>query len=891
MCAALGVASLASPAAPVSAEEAAPLRVLGEIKGPDGAARQRIMALDPVRRRMYVRVARAAPSGYSLATYDLGVAVPRLLSERPLPPGAGFGTISASSSFLEPTRRRLYMLGGDEHALMTSQLIVLGAEGNQMEPVVWSMAERLPGFFASGMSYSATDDRIYLIGEMSGSGYVTQSTYTFGTKVVGGTATIVALDPDDGALLWTFAIPECRFPLYTPGVGTLIARSGPTLSPPRLLVPCTPGGSPTGNTNVPHQGGVAVVTISGDAGAAEAARFDVRFHPVSGSFWNGAQSGVAGFDRVTNRLYLQSISQMTPGAWVFDAPSSSWIGAITAPAPNATQFGINERLGHYYMGGVVGGSPQPQDFLLISNSRSRRPQNGVRMGSEIAPSSDIHVDPPTNRLFYARSAVRPELLVVEDLMPPFPPESPVNFDALTDDIAESPSTFVSFTGDSGGFGARVTAVGDTASIRGTAGQSVPVGQASRSVTIGRIPSVNLQAAGAAAAAQQAAVDTTTDAELRQSDPAPEWQYGITTCLDGGDGVETAPQENGSGVAAVTCDLERYAATGHAHHSGISEAGVSVGRATATSETRRTVAEGLVTRAESASSGIHVELGPSGSLHIGKVTAVAEVRAHGRSGTAAAAWWRGVEDVVAKDATGRVVFQSRGCTSAVSNDGKTQTVRASSEACDAIAEGVRRALQVNVRVHFPIPDVTATPRGAYGSVGQSEADYGRETAVNDQGRLYERDALTRRVAPAVQIDVYHDSQERSRNIFQLAGVEAAAVFTVNRNLDGPACAGGGCIAGGSETRSGGLGSPSTPATGPGTSIVGTAAGASGEALGGPPGTGRMSKHARQRVLAVGFLFARRGLRDGALMALLLMFLAAAPIAVVRRQGLARLVEAP
>jgi hypothetical protein len=868
-----------------------PFEYLGAIPQPAPVNNGQIMmALDPVGRRLYTTFRRGP--NFMSATYDIDPDVPKFLSERVISNDSAFSDPSPYISLMEPTRKRLYLLsvgsGGE------SQLLVTGAEGNAMASETWEMPTILPGFFAGGMTYSPADDRIYLVGEMSQSMYVTTSTVTFGNKVAGGVATVVALDPDDGALLWARPVPECRFPLYTLFTGSMIARSGPNLPDPTLFVPCSPGSTLLG-TNLPYQPGVAALSIAPDATMVQAQTFDVQFYPISGNFFDGAATGIAGYDYGSDRLFLQSLSSRTPGAWVFDAHDRAWVGAITSPSPMDYWLGINQRTGHYYMGGRSGGTNLAINFLLVADGRAARPQNGVVADGTYSPTRSIFTDPQTDRLFLMIGSATP-IVVLRDRTESVRPLSPLDYDAQTDDIADTPESFVSFTGDAGGFGARMTTVGDTASVNGTIGgggagrPAAP--QASRAVTFARGPSTNLQPAGAAAAAEAATLDTTTEQALRENSQAPPWPYGTETCLDGGGGVENAPEQTSASYASVTCDLEHLEAASEARYTAAADGPLTVGDTSYASRTKRTVKDGMTTETTSSSSGIRIDVPEAGSIEIGNVTAKAVTVAHGQKGTASATWTRTVDSVTAKDATGKVVFHGSGCTTTLKHDGTKLERSGSQESCDQLAEAVRKALQVNVRLLFPTPSVVATPKGALASVGQSDVDLARETTVNEQGKLFAGDSTTRRTVPAVQLDIYHDSIERSRHVVQLAGVEATSIFTVNRSLDDVDCLTGGCIAGGDDT----LLSTAPVGADLGDSEAAAATDAPASAVTSTEAaTGRRSLRTPRAVppaavpRAVGLVLARRSLAQGALMASFLLLTAAAVAGLLRRRRLVDLLK--
>lgn len=876
--------------APVAAAApASPLKFLGSIETPPGVGNgQRIFALDADNRRAYTTFYR---NGANFArVYDLEPTIPRLLSEQQLAAPGEINEVTTYRTAVLPSRGLLYSVTDDRAGLGTILTIKPGGTGHAARK---PLAELVPGFYPGGMTYSTEDDRLYLVGEMSEITYAATSTATAGNKAAGGPAAVVALDPDDLTVLWVRVVPECRIPLFTFGVGSLIARTSDATEP-SVVFACS-SGSTTLGSNFPHQPGVTRLSITPNASAAEAAAFDVAFHPISGNFFNGSQHGVAAYDYGSDRLFLQSLSESTPGAWVFDARLDAWVGAITAPNNAASFIGVNQGSGHFYMGGKLGNSYQS---LLVADGRSRRPQNGVTAAKEFAPVGVIFADPHTDRVFIYHNQNSP-IAVLEDQTPVFASIADrVDYDALTEDLPETPGTFVGFSNDADGFGARATVVGDTASYNGSigpkvglAGASLPA--ASRSTTLARSASVNLQPAGAAAAAEEAALDSSSAHAARTTAEQAEWPYQSTTCLDGGGGVASPPQQTPTGRAAVTCDLSRFEARSEARHAGAAAPQLTVADARHESRVNRTLAAGSTTQAMSSSSGVRVDVPGAGSIEIGAVTAHATASAHGRRGSADASWSRTVSEVTVKDLTGAVTFRSPGCSTHLAHDGEKLVRTGSSESCDAVAEGVRKALQVNIRLFFPTPEVLATPKGAFSAVGQGLRDHAQETTTNDQGTLYAGDATTRRAVPAVQIVHYHDSIERSRNIIQLAAVEATSVFTVNSSADAEPCATGGCIPGG-------VGAPASiaePDFDASSAIDSVGVAGAPSIADGPPaaagggGGAGVTRPRRAANAAVGFLLARRSVAEGLLMALFVLLVTATAASVARHRQLAAVIGRP
>lgn len=865
-----------------------PFVVKGVIPVPEGAWNQYVAAVDAAGRRAYAVT--LEPGGNRLRTFDLNADVPTLVAERAMDFGDG-ETISYPSPYVTavvPNRQRLFMVTASVASVGDSALLTIPTDGGGAMSSK-RFAEILPGFFAGGITYSPEDDLLYIVGELSEVGLIAQSTFTAGSKAVNNFGAVVALDPDDGSLVWARLVRECRAPMYTFQIGSLIARSSPALARPSLVFPCTPGGTTLGTTNA-GQAGIAVLRIDPASDMAAAQAFDVDFFPIGGNYFNGAQAGIGAYDPGSDRLFMQSLSATTPSAFVLDLRLGAWVGAITSPFTTNYRLGINPATGHFYMGGSG-------EWILVADGRATPPQNGVFVDDGRGLASNAEVDPVTGRLFYRSSGqnYNGSTIVVEDTTESVPPRSAVDYDRQTDDVAETEDTYIAFTGDADGFGARVTKVGDIGTVTGLLPNKTAPPPTSRALALARVPGTSLQAAGASASAEAAALDTNTRQALKDNPQLPQWPHGTNTCLDGGEGIRSEPETTPTGRAEVSCSLAGFEAKAEARHFAGSAMGATIGEAQFKSRVKRTVKGGMKSEAIALSSGVHVAIPGVGALDIGKVTAEATTTAHGQTKSGLASWKRTIEDVVVTNEEGEAVYRSPGCVTEIVNDGTAVEHNDSPTSCEQLAEAVRQALQVHVRLILPTPDVVATPKGAFASVGQSEAQRLHEVTVSEQGRLFAGDTTTRRAVPAVQLDVYADSTERSRTIVQLATVESGAIFTINRSPDDAPCDMGACIPGGRD----GIGADVTTAALDGSVLVGGAAATGPAVAAESPGGSVMPSTAgaprpRGRIggsdLAVGMILSRRSLGQGVLMAAFLVLAGAAAANTLRRRRLLHLVGA-
>ncbi|MDQ3951832.1 MAG: hypothetical protein M3279_02535 [Actinomycetota bacterium] len=760
--AALALGALAAPVEAARPGNGGGLVVLGRLRQPPEETVQQgqVIQADTARDRLYyVYMNDSDGLATWLVEYDLRTPIPSFVrSGRIGNPGEIPGA-SPYTTAVDSKRHRLFFLRPNQAGENT--ILLVDTKKFETE-TVWSLTQTVPGFFPMGMSYSRVDDRIYVVGEMSHSNFVANG--GFGQKAAGPVTSIVALDAATGALVWTTPLPECQQALYTLGTGALVARSG---SRPALHVACVTGGTGAGDA-FPGQAGLVRVTVDPNATQPDALAFPREFFPISGAYFSGSNRGIAAFDPVTDRFFLQSLARTTPGAWVFDGRLSAWVGFVTAPNARNYWGGINPGTGKFYMGSPTTGGDL-KGWLLATDGRATPVPQGLEI--EFNVSGFIPTDPGSNRLFvpsldpdnpgyFHWTVLRDETPQADDLRPP-------DYDALTSDIEETDDTVTNFSGGANGFGARAVLVGGYRGALNFAGQIVTLSElrsGDRGFTAARVPSVDLRTVGAAAAAQAMLPDSSTEAELQDGTDA-EWPWTPASCLDGsGTPVESAG-EGPNGEAVVLCDLAKSTVAARARSGAVSGPGFEIGRSSFTSEAHRDEKLGVVTTTVATASGIDLAPPAGGSVSIGEVVATAKTSAHGRPRTAKAAWERTLSGVVVRDAEGGIVQRVAECTTSAEQD-----------QCAALQKQINDALGTKMRVDFFIPDVVRTPKGAFAGVQQTDGQYFNGRTVNGQGTSFTSEGGSRAV-PALQLTVFNDSVERSRLLVQLAALQTNSIYTI------------------------------------------------------------------------------------------------------------------
>jgi hypothetical protein len=783
--------ALTATGAPHSAPGDEPLVVVGNLPEPEARVKPgHIAAVDAAARRMYYLYV-DVDSVVHVVDYDLRPAIPQPVATGVLGPDQlGPSATSPYQAVVDSKRHHLLMMGtnvdvaGNVAQTLGSNILVYDTQHHRRADI-WYPDRQLPGYFPFGMTYSEADDRIYMIGEMSENSSLANG--FFGSKAVGAGTAVVALDPGTGALLWVRFVPECQQALNSLGTGGLIARSQVH---PALYFSCTTGGSVL-NAAYPGQAGVVRLTISPTAAATDASGFPLEFFPVSGQYFNGGATGIATFDPVSDRLFLQSLAESTPGAWVFDGRLSGWVGFIPAPDYSDAYAGYNPKLGHLYIGlnRITG---DPHNGMVVADGRALPVQAGTVQ--KLPPSAFIVTDPKTDRLFMlpedATSAFQP-YLVVRDRFRGTGALQPLDYDALTDGVPEHSASFVNYSADVNAYGSDVVLVGGTSATLTTAGilynqpplsSQPPAGGGTRGLMLARLGGLGLRPAGASASARAVIADLNTTQDWETNDQLRDWPYPSVSCLDSGGGIEPQTSEVRGSRARVECDLADATSHGETSAAGLTAQGLSVGRASSVADTTRTTKTGATTTVSASSSDIEVAIPGLGQLRVGRVSATLTTVAHGVDGSATASYRRTVKNVELVGSDGQVLLDNAACqTTMEANGAKPATV---TDTCAELAHAINQRTQLRAHLGFPIPDVIATPKGAFSAVQQGDADYYVERAGNDQGVVYPHDSAAQRPAAAMQLVVYSDTNERSRLVAQFAGVQGDSIFNTTADGDTP-----------------------------------------------------------------------------------------------------------
>lgn len=792
-----------------SAGQADPsIKLLGLLPLPPGIARaeidpgrETILALDRSHQELVYLYQRFVDPFPTLAIYDLTPTVPTFLRKITLSDDLEvFGSALVS---LDESRRRLYVVGNRVHGSGLGSLLSVDlVNGTQrLQP--------LP-FYPEGLTYSAEDDRIYLVGESVPT--------IFASNFTGMRPAVVTLlgsvDPSDLLPVWIVPVPKCQQPMFAAfdDAGAPIYRSV-GLRERYLFFPCVR------TRAAPRVSAMVRVMMSGGDSLADAIRYPVDVFPISGGYFQPPDvfvlplQGVfstARFEPSSNRIFLLSRAAHSHGAWVFDGRTSTWSGFIATPGSWGVA-GISPFNCHIYLSEAVEGG----GLLVADGCATPVPQGSV------FPLSfrSILGDPDSNR-FFGRVSEKTlgisqrtdwnsfRWAIYLDDSPSEQPAPQVDWDAQTVDVHEGDGTASSFAGGSTAFGSRIHLVGGLGGIKTQVAivdvqpQDAGINPGDRDVYFGRISRLDLRDTGSSATAQAVAADSGTfnewdtrprtvaracnEGNVRAGtstevcpavDPASQavsdaalkpWPWSPAVCLVAdqqapdldGEARGQYGDQDAPGDAKVHCSLREQ----ETHADAVAKAyeddarQLTVAKSWSHAESHRRDDGTLETIVTAAAESVEIHT-PVGDVSIGEVWSQATTAAHGRPKTASARWERHLSGIVISR-SGELPQRLGDCVD---------------DACQVQLFEINRQLGEFMRLDMPEAERTATPRGAFAGVQKTLVDYLQGVTV------YNDDA---RAVPALQVTLYADREQALRFVAQFAAVESTSIYTISKIAETP-----------------------------------------------------------------------------------------------------------
>jgi hypothetical protein len=779
-----------------SGAERAGLEYLGTLPRPHDAEGQPlwVSAIDAPNRRAYAHYWSASTRSERLVEYDLDKPVNRMLlrdAEIPSSPNASF-TFNTAQVTIDSSRRLAWYLDWGPDAtdvgVCQPQSLVRSIDLKTLKagPYTWDLNRRLPGFYPQGITYSARDRRIYLIGVMGCEDYVAnQSPQQTLIPVV--PVTIVSLDADTGSLAWSATLTKCLHAMTIQRTGTSIYRSQLL---PALYVGCIRTDTDP-FIGLPYPGESGIDRIWIPAAGDTVVRPREEFFGISGNFQN--TDGTLGqflYDARAERLFAATHSKTTPGAWVFDGRMSAWVGFVPALGADNSPIGIDQSTGHFFM--KRGEDPQRTTVpaIIVSDARQTPVPQGKPFDVTVPTDGRTWVVDPVRHIVFAYGVTNLKgsnvsvTLVLQDRTPVNGSPSREDYDALTSDLPEGPSTLTTYSGTVAGYGANIVYVGGLGGATAplyqngftSDGNIVPrnslVSPGDRGATIASVPFLDLRNVGSSASAQQIAPDTSTDNDRRttqtqlvgEADQVGlgdagaqvagllDWRWPSSACLDPG-GTPTDPSSQApGGQASAHCNLDKLQASASAAEGVVQTEGLTIASSLLSSSAVKD-RDGLVTTNVALVRGIVVDVPGQGTLRIGSVRLEVRTTAHGHPGTAEAPWSREIKDAAITDAQGKEQFSCVVCDP------------------EAFAKQVNDLFDLKLRVRVPTPQVTQTARGAFAGFEENDADH-----VNNVVAMNESNSS--RIMPALVLEIYNDLQDRSRILVQLAGIQANSIYGIS-----------------------------------------------------------------------------------------------------------------
>jgi hypothetical protein len=758
-----------------------PLAIDGVVSFDAGAMHP--LAMDLVHRRLYTITEGSQPT---LEAYDLDRPYRQMLVDR-----RAFSTTSGSYSnyFIAPDvqTQRAYVLDfdtTDPTCPACSLVRVLDLKQLKMTPQVWNLSNLVPNFFGEGITYSAADHRIYITGSIIGYS-------AFSMSVAPGPyypMSIMAIDIESGKMAWFKTLTKCLRPMSGYNVGAGIFRSARYAA---LYVACARADTnPIVGAQYFGHTGVVRLSIDPTTNTSEAAAaFPEQFFETSGGFSSarGAQARTA-FDYASDRFFIVSASVNTPGIWVFDGGLSAWVGFVPAATESDMGLGVDPLSGRVYSGD---GSGQ----ILVTDGRATPVPQGKRYSMTDRPSQpDANmtylVDPATHRVFLnVFISQHVEFIALKDSIPSDSRDEALDFDRLTNDVAESPDTVSTYAGDATGFGAHVVAVGGLGGASSPArpgiagilysafvGQTPGVSPGDRGLWMSR-SGADVRNSGATASARAITIDNLTDdtrgslqQQVADTNPTGEardpknpsveeqaagglsWPWPQESCLDPGDSPDAQEANDRFGAAKVECDLSKPIASVKASAPEFGLAQISIAKSSFDGKSERNAAGGIVATATAQTTGVKVHLPGYGELDIADIKQTAVTSAHGRPGTTSVTWSHAVDGVKILNASGQTQFSCE-------------------KNCDpeAVATQVNDLLGLQMHMTVPKPEMLKTPKGAFAGFQENYSQYINDLIMNNDDS---------RAMPLVQLEVYNDWADKSRMMMQFAAVQASSIYTIS-----------------------------------------------------------------------------------------------------------------
>jgi len=765
------------------AQSAGGVRQLGSLELPtnkDSLHDYTPVAIDVARRRVYVRYTVVGPVTH-IVEYDLSRTIPRLLRDVVVP----VVNPNANNLAFDDRRGVAYILDNrniteTSNCPGCSYISVLHLDTMRLDKEVMNISRAVPNFFGEGLTYSPSDDRLYVVGSPAG-----PASFATTIEVPPALPTgVVAITVPSLVVAWSrLALPQCQIAALSGTEGASIFRSTNLNA---LYIPCVRPDGPGHFLPYPGQAGLVRLSITPTGTAADAQRFGVEFFPVSGAYTdNGGLIAHAAFDSKSERLYLVSSSVKTPGAWVFDGLLPAWVGFVAAHDNDDQGLAVDQVTGHFFL---RSGS---DSHLIVTDSRATPVPQGNSFAVDAAGGQPTWpIDTATHRLFVQHADPKTSaisVVAIEDDLPSGVRTSPLDYDSLTTQIAENDNTIAAFSGNASGFGMRAMLVGGYGGlIDPVTGLDLPIGDTvaqlsngavglspgGRGITASQVGSVQLLNVGAAASAQSLALDPVSTGDYTnkqdtirgqgnsaqkgigdQLATALNWPWPAATCLDAADTPVQNPQSGPTGQSKASCDIAKQTTSATTSFGSLGVGGIAVASSSFSTDSTRDKTLGTVSHATAIAKGIVVTIPGAGTLTIGDIEATASTAAHGRRGTARAAWSTTLENVSLVDTTGKVLYH---CGDSCSPKSVAQQVNTS-------------LLAVKLRILLPAAEIISSPGGAAAIVQKAEADYWSGLTLNDDKS---------REVPAMQLEVYNDSGQKSRLVVQLAAIQLDSIYGIS-----------------------------------------------------------------------------------------------------------------
>ena len=479
-----------------------------------------------------------------------------------------------------------------------------------------------------------------------------------------------------------------------------------------------------------------------DLGDGDPDEYRHTVYPVPADLANGFATG----DFAGERLFIVSVPSGSQKLFVFDARRGAWTGALPLGDANIRGAASHPDTGRLYVLDETDGLVVTDPTVVPSKLGETYPIENEDGAPVVLEKTHPVVDTATGRIFVraARTSDTSSLLVFQDSLPYPKPELPGDPDRLVSTVS----------GFASAYGARYTQVGGP---RNALNDARWPGD-DRGVFLGRVLESEVSTTTSKGSGVGVSFDEGSEEDAQPLRPLTSQFAGPAECEDFGGGASTAQSHGAQAACDRAGGIVRVIAASSEHQQ---ESPINVGYGES-STTVQVTGRDVVSRAVAVARHVNI----AGAILIDEIRTVAEARASGVPGSAKSTLDVFISKAEVRDSQGKTVYS---CGPDSLGGGRE---------CDpaALAASINKTYPARIQAIPPsrVTGVTAaSPGGAQALVLEDEYRY-----WSDRNVMHD----TLHEVPGLQVVVYHDRDDTSREVLQLANVRVEARREVERASD-------------------------------------------------------------------------------------------------------------